>query len=84
MWPLSMAARVLSRQLKTLKGDSNGTVTSLLLLRSTMEDLKDPSGHWNDLLGDIALQLADTGITKKRKRVEKSPLQGKEAWEEQT
>ena len=85
MWPLSMAARALSRQLRNAKGDSNGIVSSLQLLRSTMEDLKDPSGHWNNLIGDIAQQLADPGlVVKKRKRAKKSSVQGKEAWEEQT
>ena len=83
MWPLSMAARALSRQFKNPKGDGNGIVTSLQLLRSVMEDLTDPSGHWKSLIGDIAQQLADPGIaTKKRKRVKKSSAQGKEAWEE--
>ena len=83
MWPLSMAARALSRQLRTPKGDANGIVTSFQLLRSAMEDLKDPSGHWNNLIGDIAQQLADPGIVaKKRKRAKKTSIQGKEAWEE--
>lgn len=54
MWPLTMAARALSRQLKRPKSDHDEIVTSLRLLRTTMEDLKDPCGHWNNLIGDIA------------------------------
>lgn len=84
MWPLSMPAQVLSRQLKSPEGDRNGIVGSLQLLRSTMEGLKGPSGHWNGLIGDIALQLAELGtVAKKRKRGKKCVGQNKEIREGQ-
>lgn len=73
MWPLSMAAKVLSSQLKTAEDDPNGIVASLQLLHSTMEALGDPSGHWNNQIRDIGLQLAETGsVVKKRKQGKKS------------
>ena len=78
MWPLSMAARVLSRQLKNSQSDAHGMFTSLQLLRSAMEDLEDPTGHWIDLIGEISRQRPDLGImARKRKRVKKISVQGK-------
>lgn len=59
MWPLTMAAKVLSSQLKTAEDDPNGIVASLQVLHSMMEALRDPSGHWNNQIRDIGLQLAE-------------------------
>ena len=85
MWPFSKSAQILCRQLKSLDGDPRGIVTSLQLLQSTMEELNDPSGHWNSILGDIAQHLADSGVmAKKRKRIRESSISGKCTWGQQT
>lgn len=69
MWPLSMAAQVLGRQLKSLEGDQAVVIASLRLVRCTMEDMEEPSGHWNGMIDSLAQQLAEMGpVTKKRKR----------------
>ena len=70
MWPLAMATQVLSSHVKNPRDDLRDKVGLLQLLRFTMEDLKDPSGHWNGLLQDIALQLdqLSSNVVKKRKQ----------------
>jgi hypothetical protein len=69
MWSLAMATRVLSDHVETAKDDVKDTMALLQLLRFTMEDLKDPSGHWNGLIRDIASQLDRMSHGgKKRKR----------------
>jgi hypothetical protein len=59
MWPLSLAVHVLSNQVRGFTGDIDATVSSLQLLRSIINDLKDTSCHWNDLVRDITLILTE-------------------------
>ncbi len=68
MWPLSMAARALSRQLQNPKVDANSILASLQVLRSAMEDLEDPTGHWIDLIREIALQQHDPGLMPRKRK----------------
>lgn len=68
MWPLAMAAQVLSGHVKHPKDDFKDNMALLQLLRFTMEDLKDPSGHWNKVIHDIASQVDQTGSNAAKKR----------------
>lgn len=72
MWPLAMAAQVLCSHghAEHSKDDLRDNMALLQLLRFTMEDLKDPSGHWNSVIRDIDLQVDQTSsnVAKKRKQ----------------
>ena len=63
-----MAAQVLSGHVKHPKDDLRDNMAFLQLLRFTMEDLKDPSGHWNSVIRDIASQVDQTSSNVARKR----------------
>lgn len=62
LWPLSSAARVLSKQLSSPNGKQRSTYHALDLLYTTMHILDDDSGSWDHLLAEIGEQLSELNM----------------------
>lgn len=62
-WSLSLAARVLSQLLNNPSENLQRVYNALEILYTTMQELDDYSGSWDDLIAEIGEQLNRSSTT---------------------